>query len=69
MEAAKKALPGETSAEQAQRVKELWVSPSIYCYNGYLLSSRQNVEKERRLKSKKMHSDKKSSRRGGRGDD
>ncbi|ORY06023.1 hypothetical protein BCR34DRAFT_490432 [Clohesyomyces aquaticus] len=52
VEAARHALPGETSAEQAQRVKNL-----------------QKSDNERRLKSKKMLSSKKSARRGGRGGD
>ncbi|KAF2198565.1 hypothetical protein GQ43DRAFT_378271 [Delitschia confertaspora ATCC 74209] len=52
VEAARNALPGETSAEQVQHVKNL-----------------QKSENERRLKSKKMHSSKKGSRRGGRADD
>ncbi|KAF2470270.1 uncharacterized protein BDR25DRAFT_161786, partial [Lindgomyces ingoldianus] len=51
VEAGRNALPGETSVEQAQRVKNL-----------------QKADNERRLKSKKMLSSKKSSRRAGRGD-
>ncbi|KAF2641359.1 hypothetical protein P280DRAFT_373722, partial [Massarina eburnea CBS 473.64] len=51
VEAGRSAIPGETSAGQAQRVKDL-----------------QKSDNERRLRGKKQHSAKKSSRRG-RGDD
>ncbi|OAG02659.1 uncharacterized protein CC84DRAFT_1166491 [Paraphaeosphaeria sporulosa] len=51
VEAGHAAIPGETSAEQAKRVKDL-----------------QKSDNERRIKTKKQHSAKKSSRRG-RGDD
>ncbi|KAI4749802.1 hypothetical protein E4T44_15002 [Aureobasidium sp. EXF-8845] len=44
-------VPGETSAEQMERVKKL--------------CGRQKAENEGRLKMKKKHSDKKSARRGG----
>ncbi|KAF2794995.1 hypothetical protein K505DRAFT_302982 [Melanomma pulvis-pyrius CBS 109.77] len=47
VEAGRNAVPGETSAEQSKRVKNL-----------------QKTENEYRLKSKKQHSAKKSSRRG-----
>ncbi|KAF1351888.1 hypothetical protein BDV97DRAFT_265262, partial [Delphinella strobiligena] len=47
VEAGQDVVPGETSAEQLERVKKL-----------------QKAENEGRLKSKKKHSDKKSSRRG-----
>jgi len=52
VQAGKEALPGETSAEQSQRVKIL-----------------QKSENERRLKTKKMHSTKKSARRASRNND
>ncbi|PVH97678.1 hypothetical protein DM02DRAFT_597174 [Periconia macrospinosa] len=51
LEAGRTAIPGETSAAQAQRVKDL-----------------QKSDNERRLKSKKHHSAKKSSRRVSRDD-
>ncbi|KAJ4291161.1 hypothetical protein N0V90_010359 [Kalmusia sp. IMI 367209] len=51
VDAGRATIPGETSAEQAKRVKDL-----------------QKSDNERRLKGKKQHSAKKSSRKG-RGDD
>ncbi|KAF2121783.1 hypothetical protein BDV96DRAFT_639869 [Lophiotrema nucula] len=51
VEAGRNAVPGETSPEQAKRVKDL-----------------QKADNERRIKTKKQHSAKKTSRRG-RGDD
>ncbi|KAI4733348.1 hypothetical protein E4T50_16094 [Aureobasidium sp. EXF-12298] len=48
VQAGREVVPGETSAEQVERVKKL-----------------QKAENEGRLKMKKKHSDKKSSRRGG----
>ncbi|KAH0291208.1 hypothetical protein KCU62_g2961, partial [Aureobasidium sp. EXF-3399] len=48
VQAGREVVPGETSAEQMERVKKL-----------------QKAENEGRLKMKKKHSDKKSSRRGG----
>jgi hypothetical protein len=66
VDAGRHAIPGETSAEQAERVKNLCVDRALS--RPVLTTNRQKSENERRLKSKKTHSAKKSSRRG-RGDD
>jgi hypothetical protein len=66
VDAGRHAIPGETSAEQAQRVKNL--SVGRVQLRPLLTAARQKSDNERRLKSKRTHSAKKCSRRG-RGDD
>ncbi|KAF2685588.1 hypothetical protein K458DRAFT_441999 [Lentithecium fluviatile CBS 122367] len=66
VDAGRHAIPGETSAEQAERVEKLYVDRALS--RRVLTATRQKSDNERRLKSKKTHSAKKSSRRG-RGDD
>jgi peptidyl-tRNA hydrolase ICT1 len=69
VDAGHRAIPGETSAEQADRVKKLYVDLVEHGYDMYTTNkTSQKSDNERRLKSKKTHSAKKSSRRG-RGDD
>ncbi|KAI5198625.1 hypothetical protein E4T39_06662 [Aureobasidium subglaciale] len=58
VQAGREVVPGETSAEQVERVKKFTSTLLTRC-------RRQKAENEGRLKMKKKHSDKKSARRGG----
>jgi peptidyl-tRNA hydrolase ICT1 len=60
--AGRTAVPGETSAEQAKRVKNLYAHRPVDLDT--LTDGRQKADNERRLKTKKQHSAKKSSRKG-----
>jgi peptidyl-tRNA hydrolase ICT1 len=69
VEAGHHAVPNETSAAQSQHVKTLYVRPGPSPDNPDADKvRRQKADNERRLKTKKQHSAKKSTRRS-RGDD
>jgi peptidyl-tRNA hydrolase ICT1 len=64
---ADEAIPGETSPEQKDRVRKLYVRYLHSCALADVY--RQKTANEARIKSKKLHSSKKSSRRGSKYDD
>ena len=66
VEVGQDAVPGETSVEQTERVKRLYVEIAVWrCRCWLTLWSRQKSENEGRLRIKKRQSEKKSARRGG----
>lgn len=68
---AKEVIPGETSQEQRNRVQKLYVHFFHGSDRAHLTKGkhRQRAQNEGRIKDKKQHSDKKSSRRGSKYDD
>ncbi|KAJ5795689.1 uncharacterized protein N7518_004229 [Penicillium psychrosexuale] len=68
---AKEVIPGETSQEQRNRVQKLYVHFFHGSDRANLTKKkhRQRAQNEGRIKDKKQHSDKKSSRRGSKYDD
>jgi peptidyl-tRNA hydrolase ICT1 len=68
---ARNVIPGETSVEQRDRVRDLYVL-IYFCLNQIFMADnacRKKAETQARIKTKKMHSAKKSNRRNSKYED
>jgi peptidyl-tRNA hydrolase ICT1 len=67
-------IPGETSEEQREKVQKMYDAFLVICIIYRILNSshncnRKRAENEARIKAKKLHSSKKSNRRGNKYDE